>query len=74
MFFIPSTKELLVNSANMVPGNNRIDIYSMDGKLLKYLQFGGREVQLNLIDLAPGIYIARMSDGQHTESLKIIIP
>jgi hypothetical protein len=73
MIFLPFTKELLVNTTSGLPGNNRIDVFSADGKCVRNLVFSSREAQLYLTGLKPGIYIARMSDNQHNESLKIII-
>lgn len=67
----PVTERLTVQALNKTAAA-MLQLTDLTGKLLKEIQMNADVADIDMREMAPGIYLVRYTDGMHTELFKIV--
>jgi len=68
----PNPTQDVLNISFEKSGEYSVILYDMGGKLLRQKQVDGKTTALEMKDFSDGVYFVHMSDGKHSEIVKIL--
>jgi hypothetical protein len=68
----PSSSFVTVSVSGQLPGENAyIQLYDMQGKLMKSIRMTDKQTRVDINDLSKGLYLLRYTDTRNNETIKI---
>jgi hypothetical protein len=64
--------ELISVESPVIPGNTRLTVSDLQGRVLKEMEIMGLKTQIGIRDLPSGIYFLRVKNAKLVETLKLI--
>ena len=68
----PVKTDLIVNLNGLIAQDATLSIYSIEGKLMKFLSVSSPSITMNLSELSTGFYFCNYFNGNEIKTLKII--
>ena len=57
----------------IVTGKGQLDVIDMTGRVLQSRRVSGEQTRVNLHDVASGVYMIRLTEGNKAKTQKIVI-